>query len=477
MNVKKLREDYKKYAQYYKDFQKEVAVFLKEKKNAHESFIDIHHISPRPSGIKKISKIERNLNDPTKYKNYKTLFELRDIAGVRVTCHCEDDKNKFADILQRELKQKYSNVIRKPEEDNENSYRAIHITFSKEIINSKKIFCEIQIRTVTADAWAVQSHKYVYGKNAEGDTHDLTDAMSEIMNGCEKIWSALKKKSRSTNKSGKINKKAGDIDESSNKQRSNLDQQNNDLIEWFEGNNTKAKNGFLKAQKNASMEVKFVLPNSNLNASLKELNDSAKESTVHTFGWPIGLFLDRRDEYAPKIGSDSISAEVFIEKQNWPNKNSKNQNLENKTYDYWSLHKSGAFYLLKSIFEDERRPTHLFFNTRIVRITEVLMYARNLYNNLGVDKHEDIEVCIKHDGLKGRILGSSSLDRELFTQYQASINTVQTLITTNINEIEVNMVDIVEKITQPLFEKFDLFELNREVLEEISLNYTQGKMV
>jgi hypothetical protein len=44
-------------------------------------------------------------------------------------------------------------------------------------------------------------------------------------------------------------------------------------------------------------------------------------------------------------------------------------------YDYWAVRKNGDFYLLQSLFEDSRERNALFFNTRIVRVTEALMFA------------------------------------------------------------------------------------------------------
>ena len=45
--------------------------------------------------------------------------------------------------------------------------------------------------------------------------------------------------------------------------------------------------------------------------------------------------------------------------------------------------KSGDFYLLQSFYEDTRDRNALFFNTRIVRVTEALMFAGKLYTTLG----------------------------------------------------------------------------------------------
>jgi hypothetical protein len=51
---------------------------------------------------------------------------------------------------------------------------------------------------------------------------------------------------------------------------------------------------------------------------------------------------------------------------------------------------TGDFYLLQSLFEDDRDSNAIFFNSRLIRVTESLMFAANLYEALGVpgDKAE-----------------------------------------------------------------------------------------
>jgi hypothetical protein len=44
-----------------------------------------------------------------------------------------------------------------------------------------------------------------------------------------------------------------------------------------------------------------------------KLLDAVRESEVHTFGWPIAVTLDNRDEYRPRPTTDGIVAEVAID--------------------------------------------------------------------------------------------------------------------------------------------------------------------
>lgn len=325
-----------------------------------------------------------------------------------------------------------------------------------------------------AEAWAVQNHKYVYKKIKEGDAHELTTAVSEIMNGCEKLWSLVKKKSLQKEEHAY----SKEISEIHKETRMGVEpakinnEQIEELRDWFESNREIAFKGLQKLGIKTFMEVEIRISSLNLNISKKILRDSARDSTIRTFGWPIGVFFDSRKEFSPEVDLNGIHAEIAIKEKDWiePEK-------ERITYDYWTIHRSGAFYLLKSLFEDIRKPDQIFFNTRIVRITEVFRYIKNLYTYFGVPSNAEIEVIIKHSGLKGRTLSSSSPNRPLFGNYQTSTDEIPTKTKTTLDEIETNIVDIVEQFTKPLFEQFNFFELDRKVLEEIVVNYLNGKIV
>ncbi len=204
MDETKIKDHYSEFGLYYQRIQNEVYNFLCTIKNNYKG-IDIADIKQR-AGIKTLESIFQNFKHQDKYNNFNNLFDIKDIAGVRVICHCEDDLLDFADIVENELnKNRYLDVKRdcKGGGQGENkksrpSYRGIHINFAKNFNhknNEIKIYCEIQLRTVMGDAWAVQDRKYIYGQYIpEGDRHILTDSVSEIMKGCEGLWSLVKKK-------------------------------------------------------------------------------------------------------------------------------------------------------------------------------------------------------------------------------------------------------------------------------------------
>jgi len=236
--------------------------------------------------------------------------------------------------------------------------------------------------------------------------------------------------------------------------------------EWISKQRERAINGLKSIQRSAFMEVQMTLRDLAINVQQGKLLRQARQAQIKTFGWPIALVLDR-DDLRPKPTNDGIVAEIIIQEQDRRN-----------SYDYWMLRKNGDFYLLKSIFEDERQENTIFFNTRIVRITETLLYAARLYSGLNLPRDARYFVLIRHGGLKERILSTSSIARRFppSTDRVSSENEVYTEIETTIEQTESQLVELVEKFTQPLFVVFNFFELNRGVLEEIINNFVKGEV-
>src|SRR3989344_1223096 len=236
---------------------------------------------------------------------------------------------------------------------------------------------------------------------------------------------------------------------------------------WFTTHQTEALSGLKKLEIQTYMEVQAKFVNPDIDFKKIELRDAARESTISTFGWPIAVFLDNRDEYRPVVDANGIKAEIQVER---------NELDGGKTFDYWAIHTSAAFYLLKSIFEDLRNPEIISFNTRIVRITEVFMYLKNLYSKLGIESKREFEVTIKHGGIKGRKLSTLSQNRLMLRTSITNEDEISTTITTSIDAFEKTPSDVVEKITEPLFELFDFYKVDRGVLEQIVNDYLIGKV-
>lgn len=144
--------------------------------------------------------------------------------------------------------------------------------------------------------------------------------------------------------------------------------------DWFGVQRTLAKSGLAKSERTGAMEIEFSLTGHDQWSQVALFN-AIRQAEIRTFGWPIGIVLENRPEFRPKPRNDGVYAEVAISDKGF---------TKTKSYDYWAVRTDGAFYLLQSLFEDERAEGMLFFNTRIVRVTEALLFGHKLYSGLGL---------------------------------------------------------------------------------------------
>ena len=213
MDRVQLEKDYRDWGRLYLRLQKKVAIFVEEVADGHTD-IDIEKIDQR-NGIKALEKILVNNEDVEKYKEnpgYGSLFDVKDIAGVRITLNTEHDLLAFATSLENEAKRKFVAVHRdghgayssegsgtSPQKRSSPFYDAVHLTVTDGCRLGdveRELHCEIQMRTVLGDAWAVQDRKYLYEKTVRGESQELSEAISQIHRGCEKVWSLVKKRSK-----------------------------------------------------------------------------------------------------------------------------------------------------------------------------------------------------------------------------------------------------------------------------------------
>ena len=212
------------------------------------------------------------------------------------------------------------------------------------------------------------------------------------------------------------------------------------------------------------MELRFAL-HSQVNKSQLDLLNAVRKSEIRTFGWPIGIVLDKRNEYRPRPVADGIRAEIAIAKSDLTGRPS---------YDYWALRNTGDFYLLQSLFEDDRDPNSIFFNSRIVRVTESFLFAANLYEQLAVPGETKVSMGVKHRGLEGRILSSSNPARVLFDRNKATEDVSQAQIVEEVGKLRANLVENVRRITEPLFMLFDFAQFEPRIYEDIVTKFANG---
>jgi len=234
--------------------------------------------------------------------------------------------------------------------------------------------------------------------------------------------------------------------------------------EWIERHRRTAKAGLSASGRNGFMEAFHFCLDALPESGRNQLLAAASRAAIHTFGWPIGLVLENNPESKPRPVGDGIVAEV---------------RSMDSAYDYWALNQTGDFYTLMSLFEDERTERKLFFDTRIIRVTEAVMHCIRLYRALGAEDTARLELTISHGGLHERVLMSASPNRAPLIFKKASIEDEFTSPTVRfkLGADEQEIVKIVRTICAPLFEIFDFQEFGEEIYSATVTQFMKGRVI
>jgi hypothetical protein len=104
-------------------------------------------------------------------------------------------------------------------------------------------------------------------------------------------------------------------------------------VTWITEQREMAFKEFESFKDSGFMEVRASIHPPKISRGQTDLRRAAREAPIHTFGWPIGIYLDR-SEAQPKPRTDGIVATV--------------RSREGATFDYWAIRRSGDFYTLLS---------------------------------------------------------------------------------------------------------------------------------
>lgn len=236
-------------------------------------------------------------------------------------------------------------------------------------------------------------------------------------------------------------------------------------MEWVRSHRETASQQMAEANITTYMEASLGIAAPKPARSPSELLSAASDSRIQTFGWPIGVILSGRPEYRPRPRSDGIVAEVNLTGE-----------LLEPRYDYWALRRNGDYYLRKSLFEDTVNATAIFFDTRIVRNTELLMYALRLYDQLGIDPSTGFELELRYGGLNGRVLRTSTPNRYIGGPYTCAEDQITTSYEGSLQEVEGSLTKIVKHLTAPMLGLFDFFELDDSIYQQIVEAYVDGRV-
>jgi hypothetical protein len=236
---------------------------------------------------------------------------------------------------------------------------------------------------------------------------------------------------------------------------------------WFAEQRERALAEIRSGPGNGYMELSFEPDAPGLSWRQAELLEAARAATIDTFGWPIGVVLEP-EAYRPRPTGTGIRAVIRASHFD-----------DEPALDLWELRTDGRYYLIQNLFEDQRGYTdELCFDTRIVRVTESLLFCGRLYDRLGVRPDTVVRVTITHGGLADRKLSSANLARRFGpSSRRSAADESSSTVTFRLGEIDARLVDLVIDVLAPVFELFDFFMLSRDVYEEIVNAFVAGRIV
>ena len=235
--------------------------------------------------------------------------------------------------------------------------------------------------------------------------------------------------------------------------------------QWAARHRKVAVEGLNSVSKKAFVEVYHCCVDSPIDRLQDQLLIAARQAAVHTFGWPIGVVLDREDA-RPKSKNEGIVAEVKA-----------TAITGYKRYDYWILARTGDFYSLMSLSEDYDQEVAIFFDMRIEWTAEALLHCASLYRALGADSNATVQFRISYAGLRGRRLKSGNNRRHLLVepvnQYE---NEVSSEVIFRLDQVESEITHLVKRLCRPLFMLFDFFDVDDSVWDELVTSFVAGKV-
>jgi len=210
---------------------------------------------------------------------------------------------------------------------------------------------------------------------------------------------------------------------------------------WVSGHREKARAGLSQTGRVGFMEAYFRPVGTLFHKAQPELLRAAESASIHAFGWPIGVVL-HTEEGRPKPLSEGIVAEI---------------SSTESSYDYWALRTNGDFYFLGSLFEDERTRDAMWFDTRIMRVTETFLFCYRLYKALGVSEESAVRISLRHGGLRGRVLNSARPSLWAFNRTSRE-EEIEWRGTITLGSLRGELRETVKAALDSLFVLFDFFE-------------------
>ena len=134
-----------------------------------EEFLMIHEYNPiehTSSRLKSPESIMKKLGRKGKEISVNSIREnVKDIAGLRITCSFISDIYQIYEMLQNQSDLKILNIKDYIQNPKNNGYKSLHLLLEIPVFMSdckELVTVEVQIRTIAMDFWASLEHKIFY---------------------------------------------------------------------------------------------------------------------------------------------------------------------------------------------------------------------------------------------------------------------------------------------------------------------------
>jgi nucleoside 2-deoxyribosyltransferase len=222
--------------------------------------------------------------------------------------------------------------------------------------------------------------------------------------------------------------------------------------DWLAAQRKHVYENFKKIDSKRQMEVLISPMYSQLNIPQLELLETADQSQIQTFGWPIAVVFKNVPTLKPIPKTDGIISEVH-------------GTVAGNTYDYSYFKKNGQIYLATSLYEDRSHPKSIIPDIRLKRMTELLLYISRFYTRCNLNLNENIKISVKYLGLLNSSLGFHDGGIPLYNARTSKENESTTEIVTSLSEIESKLPELVNELLNGLFILFDFYTLNIEYVK------------
>ncbi|CAM3289677.1 GTP pyrophosphokinase family protein [Nocardioides dubius] len=178
-----LREELARFTLEYRCAMDEVATkidILRRDFELTHDYSPIEHVKTRLKTLESLAEKVRRIGCPPELPRVRE--QVRDIAGIRVTCAFVEDTYRVAEMLTRQPDVdllETEDYIKTPKQ---NGYQSLHLIVEVPVYLSDRtvrVPVEVQIRTIAMDFWASVEHR-IYYKYAGAVPADLSDSLRAV---------------------------------------------------------------------------------------------------------------------------------------------------------------------------------------------------------------------------------------------------------------------------------------------------------